>query len=96
MEKKVAARPRPAVASSGGNWALEFDGKSSYVETPLKYDGDASDLTIEAIVTPNRQIRTETLWSTVRDLRGLYLTAESALHGTSVLAVRVGTIHSRI
>ena len=46
LEKKVAAKstPKPtttpvAVSSSDENWALEFDGASSVVETPVKYDG---------------------------------------------------------
>ena len=35
LKRKVAVA-KTAVASGGENWALEFDGKSSYVEIPLK------------------------------------------------------------
>ena len=42
----------PVVSTrSGTNWSLEFDGKTSYVQTPLKYDG-THPITIEAIVKP--------------------------------------------
>ena len=60
LEKEVAAKaaPKPAatpvaVSSSGGNWALEFDGKSGSVELEgLQYDKRSHPITIETIVRP--------------------------------------------
>jgi hypothetical protein len=49
VARKVAA-PKTAVASTGRNWALEFDGKSSSVHIPtLDYDG-SHPITMEAFV----------------------------------------------
>ena len=52
VKKEVAARPKPRAASSGKNWALEFDRKSSYVDPGgLTYDG-SHPITVEATVRP--------------------------------------------
>ena len=47
-----ARHPRPC--STGGNWALEFDGKESSVHIPtLDYDG-SHPITVEAVVNDGR------------------------------------------
>ena len=50
LEKKVAARPKPVVQSTGGAWALEFGPTKDYVETLVTYDG-THPITLEAYVT---------------------------------------------
>ena len=59
LEKEVVAKPKPTptpksvtASSSGGNWALEFDGKDDWVQIPkLDYDG-TYPITIEAYAKP--------------------------------------------
>jgi len=63
LEKEVVAKPvsklasKPvAASSSGGNWALEFDGESSGVHVSnLEYDG-SHPLTLEATVVPQPHV----------------------------------------
>ena len=57
LEKEVVGKAEPmpsskpvALSSSGGNWALEFDGESNYVDIPsLTYDG-SHPITMEAFI----------------------------------------------
>jgi formylglycine-generating enzyme required for sulfatase activity/serine/threonine protein kinase len=52
VERKVEARPKPVATSAGGNWALEFDGETSYVTISGLDDATVSASSLEAWVTP--------------------------------------------
>jgi len=72
-EKRVAVGPKPQAMSSGDDYALEFDGKTSSVHIPtLAYDG-SHPITMEAAVNP----RTLTSSFIVRTL-GCYIKASDA------------------
>ena len=57
VKSKAVARPEPKVTSSGETWALEFDGKRSYVELPVLYDG-STPISLEVWMIPAEVGRT--------------------------------------
>jgi serine/threonine protein kinase len=83
-------RTRAATASLGAvNYELTFDGVSSYVRTPVKYDG-SHPLTLEAWVTIG-QVRTDrqyAVFSNLDDAHGIVMSLQMKPEPTWVFEIR--------